>query len=309
METKKIIEEQKKSLLDLFKNEKFHFIFVLTRIALALLLMIGLLLPSIVGADVIGGHMSLSQQFATINLGLLFWLPFLLSIPGYFLMVLMKKQNLKQIMLLIQVCGTSVVFAWGLLAYIVLVRGGFVISLGFGFYLTLILLAFLWYVFFNEKFLFDLVRKVFSKAVKDETDYSQMFVKEPSDLYEEKSIVLCIVLSIFTFGIYGFVWLYSIARKLKLLNEDDKNILVEFLLMIFVPFYIFFWLNKAGARLSQGAQKHNIQISNDGMLYWLLAFFGLGVVSYALIQNKLNTIAKTLKSKESVAEVIETANE
>ncbi len=136
-----------------------------------------------------------------------------------------------------------------------------------------------------------------------------MFVKEPSDLHEEKSIVLCIVLSIFTFGIYGLVWLYSIARKLKLLNEDDKNILVEFLLMIFVPFYIFFWLNKAGARLSQGAQKHNIQISNDGMLYWLLAFFGLGVVSYALIQNKLNTIAKTLKSKESVAEVIETANE
>lgn len=304
---KKLIEEQKKSFMDLFTHEKFRFVFVLTRIGLVLLLMIGVLLPMIVGTQVIGGRMSLSQQFGTTGLGIFYWVPFLVSIPGYFLMVLMKKEKLAQIMLLIQVCATSLVLAFGFLGYFVLVRSGFAITLGFGFYMTVVFLAFLWYVFFNEKFLFNLVKKVAGKWITDETDYSHLFIKQPSDLFEEKSIVMSIILAMFTFGIYGLVWLYSMAKKIKMLNEGEKNILVEFLMIMFIPFYILFWLNKAGLRLSEGAKKHNIEAKNNGTLYWVLTLFALGIVAYALLQHQLNQIAKTLKlqAAEQPVEAVE----
>ncbi len=305
-EAKKLIEEQKKSLFDLFTHQKIRFIVVITRIVLAILFMIGLFLPALVGDDIIAGGVSLSVQFAATGFGFVFWLVFILSIFGYFLMILMKKEQIAKIILLVQAFACSVVVLWGTYAVYFIQLQGFAAGYGFGFFYSLVFLVVLWLAYAFEEVLFNLVRKAFGKSVTDETDYSTLFVKQPSDLYTEKNIILCVIQTVFTFGVYGLIWLYSIAKKIQLLNEESKEVLGEFLLILFVPFYIFFWMNKAGLRLSEGARKQQIELPNNGTLYWVLTLFGLVVVTYAMIQNDLNKIAKVLKEKQAiVTEVIE----
>ncbi|MDD4212766.1 MAG: DUF4234 domain-containing protein [Bacilli bacterium] len=294
-ETKKIIEEQKQSFLHLMKNEKTRFIFVIARIILALLFILGLLLPALRVGTV---HVSISFLLKFYNLGFIFWVPFIVTILGYALMVLMRKEKIATIILLIQASLLSTAVSLCLEEFWGGVRGGLVITFGSGFYITAILLVCLWLVYFNEGVAFNLIQKFFGKSVKDDTDYSNLYVKKTSDIYEEKNIVLCVIHSIFTFGVYGIIWLYSVAKKIKFLNEGSKDIIGEFLLMIVVPFYIFFWIYKAGLRLSAGAKKHDIEVKDNGTLYLLLSILALGIVALSLSQSQLNFIAKALKAKK-----------
>ena len=66
-----------------------------------------------------------------------------------------------------------------------------------------------------------------------------------------REIALCIIFSLLTCGIYGIYWMY-----------------------------------KMGERLDRVTGK-----SNTGILYIVLTFLGLGIVSYALMQDTLNNYA------------------
>ena len=68
-------------------------------------------------------------------------------------------------------------------------------------------------------------------------------------MVENKNVALCIVLSIVTCGIYGFYWAYKQGEKLD--RAENNN-------------------------------------SSSGVLYLVLTFFGLGIVAYALMQDRLN---------------------
>ncbi len=156
-ETKKIIEEQKQSFLHLMKNEKIRFIFVIARIILALLFILGLLLPALrVGA----AHVSLSFILKFRNLGFIFWVPFVVTILGYALMVLMRKEKIAAIILLIQASLLSMALSVGYAEYLLSIIQEFAVTFGSGFYITTILLVCLWLVYFNEGVAFHLVQKI-----------------------------------------------------------------------------------------------------------------------------------------------------
>nr|WP_318000220.1 DUF4234 domain-containing protein [uncultured Faecalibacillus sp.] len=75
-----------------------------------------------------------------------------------------------------------------------------------------------------------------------------------------RSIPVCIILSIITFGIYGIYWLY-----------------------------------KVGVRLSNfQAYQGEMVDSYRALVYLLLGIFGLNIVARALIQNDLNKYATDL---------------
>lgn len=79
-------------------------------------------------------------------------------------------------------------------------------------------------------------------------------------MVKNKNIVVCILLSIITCGIYGLYWNY-----------------------------------KMGKELYEAKCKKGMNASDNSVLYLILAVLGLGIVNYCLIQSDLNDFATVEK--------------
>lgn len=108
--------------------------------------------------------------------------------------------------------------------------------------------------------------------------------------YKQMNIGLCIVLSIVTLGIYALVWLHSIIKHSIMLNNENEQSEKEFLLCVFVPFYILYWVCKNGKRLSSAGELRGINIDDNSVIYVLCTLFGLPIIAFALMQNDLNRL-------------------
>lgn len=110
-----------------------------------------------------------------------------------------------------------------------------------------------------------------------------------------RSIGVCILLSIVTCGIYGIVWLIQMADDLNTAaNEPNSTsgITVFLLSLVTCGIYQFFWYYKAGQQVCKAKAARGMAAdSNLPILYLVLGIFGLGIISYALIQNELNQLA------------------
>ena len=106
---------------------------------------------------------------------------------------------------------------------------------------------------------------------------------------KEKNLVLCIVLSLVTFGIYGIVWFIQMNSDIKAITKDEwfnggKNFLLT---LVTCGIWGMYWAYKAG--------KADAQISggnDNAVLYLILTLFGLGIVVYCLVQNDINKYAQ-----------------
>ena len=116
----------------------------------------------------------------------------------------------------------------------------------------------------------------------------------PVELLEKKSIVACILLSIFTLGIYGLVWEYALCKKTRILNNEPADCAGEFLCLILVPFYSLYWFYTRGKKISTAAAARNVHLADNSALYLILGLFGFALVALAMIQNDFNTVADQL---------------
>lgn len=113
--------------------------------------------------------------------------------------------------------------------------------------------------------------------------------------FGQRNIAVAIILSIVTCGIYGIYWI------IKLVDETNEAAgepnatsggMVFLLSLVTCDIYLLVWLYKAGERLNNAKRSRGLPAdSNSGVIYLVLAIFGFGIVSYALIQNELNKIA------------------
>ena len=104
-----------------------------------------------------------------------------------------------------------------------------------------------------------------------------------------RSIALCIVLTIVTFGIYGFVWMSRLNNDVNELAQDPiapGGGMVVFLTIVTLGIYGLFWLYKMGQKCDEIRQIN----ASSGILYLILGIFGLAIVSYALIQDSINKV-------------------
>lgn len=112
-----------------------------------------------------------------------------------------------------------------------------------------------------------------------------------------RNIGLCIVLSIITCGIYGIVWLVQLVNDLNAAAKEPNATSggVVFLLSIITcGIYMFYWMYKAGELVNKAKMLRGRPTDgSNGILYLVLSIFGLGIVSYALIQNELNQLAQS----------------
>lgn len=134
-------------------------------------------------------------------------------------------------------------------------------------------------------------------SVGIESDGNVEQQKAEKVVIEESNIAKMVILSIITLGIYTYVWIYNIAKKIKELNGENLSVSGEIICCIFVPFYFLYWVYTRYAKLIAVANKNNINIGDNGVLYLILSFVGLGIVTIALMQNDLNIMARSMKDK------------
>lgn len=111
----------------------------------------------------------------------------------------------------------------------------------------------------------------------------------------ERNIALCVILSIITCGIYLYYWLYCLNEDLRTLTGNRNGTsggVVIFLTLITCGIYHYYWLYKQGDTIDTIKVRMGRPNGSLGILYFILAFFGLGIVSYALMQNEINTLIK-----------------
>ena len=97
---------------------------------------------------------------------------------------------------------------------------------------------------------------------------------------QHRNPIMCIFLSLITFGIYGLVW--SVRTKNEM-NAKGAQTPTAWLLII--PFVNYFWLWK----FSEGIEVVTSKKMGAGVAFCLQFF--LGVIGMAIIQDKLNQIA------------------
>ena len=112
---------------------------------------------------------------------------------------------------------------------------------------------------------------------------------------QNRSIATCIILSIVTCGIYGIYWFVCMVNDLNTASkcpQDTSGGMVFLLSIVTCGIYMIYWLYKSGDKINYIRQRNGATTDNNtGLLYMLLAIFGLSIVSWCLMQNELNNVA------------------
>lgn len=115
---------------------------------------------------------------------------------------------------------------------------------------------------------------------------------------KEKSIGLCVVLSLVTCGIYSIYWLYTIAHDLNDLCESQNQEkgaepgLVVVLSIVTCGIYLLYYLWKAGKMVSNLTRSNGHHPSDDSIVLLVLSILQLSLVSYCILQSHINGFAK-----------------
>ena len=115
---------------------------------------------------------------------------------------------------------------------------------------------------------------------------------------KEKSIGLCVVLSLVTCFIYSIYWLYTIAHDLNDLCESqnqEKGVepgLVVVLSIVTCGIYLLYYLWKAGKMVSSLTRSNGHHPSDDSIVLMVLSILQLSLVSFCILQSHINDFAK-----------------
>ncbi|TYQ18027.1 UNVERIFIED_CONTAM: uncharacterized protein DUF4234 [Acetivibrio alkalicellulosi] len=109
-----------------------------------------------------------------------------------------------------------------------------------------------------------------------------------------RSVGTSILLTIITCNFYGFYWIYKLTDEITDYNGENASAGTELLLSIVTcGIYGIYWNYKMGKRIYQAqSNTDGVTASDDSVLYLLLAIFGLGIVSLAIMQNNMNNLSR-----------------
>lgn len=114
----------------------------------------------------------------------------------------------------------------------------------------------------------------------------------------KRSVGVCILLSIFTGGIYAIYWLYLLVKNVRALKDDSSSCTGEMLCLLFVPFYAFYWWYTRGNTVKRLLEEREYHISSTGSLYLVLSIIGLGIVAMAIMQSDFNSLPSAVTQSQ-----------
>ncbi len=114
-----------------------------------------------------------------------------------------------------------------------------------------------------------------------------------SPLITKRDIVVAIILTFVTCGIYGIYWFIVMTDDVNSLSDEKMaSGGTAFLYSILTcGIYALYWNYKIGQKMAEAGKKYNKSINDNSVLYLVLSIFGLGLVNYCLIQSDLNRFA------------------
>ena len=110
---------------------------------------------------------------------------------------------------------------------------------------------------------------------------------------EKRNIAVAIILSIVTCGIYGIIWFIKLTNEINFVSKHNEDLSggVAFLVsLITCGIYTWIWYYKMGEKLDESFAEKGMPTQSRGIVYLVLGLFGLGIVSYALMQDSLNKL-------------------
>ena len=124
----------------------------------------------------------------------------------------------------------------------------------------------------------------------------------------DRSLLMYILLSIVTCGIYSYWFVYTVAQDLNEICKDDGEKtggLAAFILLSIVTcgIYSYYWYYKLANRMEANAPKYGISIQENGttILMWIIfgaLICGIGsyIAMYIIIKN-MNALASAYNAK------------
>lgn len=114
-------------------------------------------------------------------------------------------------------------------------------------------------------------------------------------MIKERNVVVSILLSIVTCGIYQLYWYCTITDDVDAIsnNPEKRNgVLVILLTLVTCGIYGVYWWYKNGQLMEESNKRANISGSSSPILYLILSLFGLSVINFILVQLDINKHAK-----------------
>ena len=111
---------------------------------------------------------------------------------------------------------------------------------------------------------------------------------------QERNIVVAIVLSLVTCGIYALYWVYKMTEEMKELSGDESlnGVMAVLLPLVTCNIYGLIWSYKVGIAVPAARAKVGQTGEDKSILFLVLEFVGLSIVTFALLQNEINEIVK-----------------
>ena len=108
---------------------------------------------------------------------------------------------------------------------------------------------------------------------------------------KNRSIPLCIILSILTIGIYAIYWFIVMTNESNSLapkNATASGGLAFVLSIVTFGIYGIYWNYKMGCKVDEMNENPH---GNTGLIYLLIGLVGLSIINYCLAQDAINKFA------------------
>ena len=106
----------------------------------------------------------------------------------------------------------------------------------------------------------------------------------------QRSVGMCVFLTIITCGIYGLYWMVCLTdNSIEVTGKGTTTGGMALLYSIITcGIYSIYWAYKMGEKLDEARAERGIPTGSQAILYMILSIFGLEIVAWALMQSELN---------------------
>lgn len=120
---------------------------------------------------------------------------------------------------------------------------------------------------------------------------------------KKRDIALYVILTIFTCGLFSFYWTFCMLDDMYNELEIENHAVRDVLLIPFTCGLYFIYISyKFGKMLSAIYKKYNVPSQDNSIIFTILTISSLSIITFAIVQDNLNTIAKTASSTYAITE-------
>lgn len=122
---------------------------------------------------------------------------------------------------------------------------------------------------------------------------------------KERDLIMCVMLSLFTLGIYTIYWFYCMTEEANDLSEEETGcaggtLAIMYAILTF-GVYLWYWSYKMGDRIYIAREKRCMPVETSmGPVYLVLSIIQLDFVGFLMIQHQLNKIARASQRPDEV---------